>query len=97
MYKHFLDKAFGFHERVTATIDGGWNARQKTLVDYGRCYALLTSDSKNSWNLYHIIATVRETRELALDQVMLPRRTQVCVSLSVCLSGAWALRVGLSL
>ena len=35
----------------------------------------LTSDHRNSWNIYHTLANIRENRSVPLDERMLPRRT----------------------
>jgi hypothetical protein len=73
VYKHFLEKVFGYHP------DRGDSGRGWLGIDDKRKdlrVELLSSARQYGYNLYHVIRSVSDSKVIEVDQLILPARTQ---------------------
>jgi hypothetical protein len=75
VYRRLLEVCLGFCQRPMQVIEGGWMAKPRGGSKDARV-PLLTSDPRCAWNALHILRGLRDTREVQLDESLLPYRTQ---------------------
>lgn len=88
VYRRLLECVLGFAQQPAQTTDGGWLQRpRRGGAGKDARVPLLSSDPRFAWNALHILRSLRDTREIQLDETMLPFRTQVII---VTRHGPWA-------
>lgn len=77
VYRRLLEVVLGFCQRPVQTSDGGWLQKpRRPGPGKDARVPLLTSDPRYAWNAFHILRGLRDTREVQLDESLLPYRTQ---------------------
>jgi hypothetical protein len=77
VYRRLLEVCLGFCQRPVQTTDGGWLQRpRRGPGGKDARVPLLTTDPRCAWNALHILRALRDTREVQLDETILPYRTQ---------------------
>jgi len=77
VYRRLLELCLGFCQRPVQPTDGGWLQKpRRGPASRDARLPLLTTDPRCSWNALHILRALRDTREVQLDETILPYRTQ---------------------